>query len=126
KIRISILDNIGCQIAGATLPWSKAFFDAIASTRSGTQSTVVYYGNKLAPDDAAFLNSAFNHANEMDDTHFKSPTHPGGIAVPAALALAEFSGWCSPQLLLALTASYELQIRIAWACSPHLSKRGHH
>ena len=126
KMRISILDNIGCQIAGATLPWSKAFYEVIAATRSGTHSTVVYYGNKLAPDDAAFLNSAFNHANEMDDTHFKSPTHPGGIAVPAALAMAEYAWATGKQVMVAVAAAYEVQIRIAWACSPHLSKRGHH
>lgn len=126
KIRISILDNIGCQIAGATLPWSKAYFDAITTTRSGDQATVVYYGTRLSPDDAAFLNSAFNHANEMDDTHFKSPTHPGGIAVPAALAMAEYMHTTGQQLVAAVAAAYEVQIRIAWACSPHLSKRGHH
>ncbi len=125
-LRILILDNIGCQIAGATLPWSKAFYDSIMTTHSGRGSTVVYYGDKLAPDDAAFLNSAFNHANEMDDTHFKSPTHPGGIAVPAALAMAEYLHATGKQVLTAVAAAYEVQIRIAWSCSPHLSKRGHH
>ena len=78
-----ILDNFGCQIAGATLPWSQAYYDVMRATRSGTHSTVAYFGDKLSPDDAAFVNSTFNHANETDDTHLKSPTHPGGIAVPA-------------------------------------------
>src|SRR5687768_3525491 len=114
RMRLFLLDNLGCQVAGATLPWSKAFYDAITGTRSGTHSTVAYYGDKLSPDDAAFLNSAFNHANEMDDTHIKSPTHPGGIAVPAALAMAEYAHGNGRQLLVALTAAYELQIRIAW------------
>src|SRR3970040_241954 len=77
-----ILDNFGCQIAGATLPWSQSYYDVIRRTRSGVHSTVAYFGDKLAPDDAAFVNSTFNHANETDDTHLKSPTHPGGTAVP--------------------------------------------
>jgi 2-methylcitrate dehydratase PrpD len=126
KTRLFVLDNLGCQIAGATLPWSKAFHGAITETRSGSSSTVVFYGGKLSPDDAAFLNSAFNHANEMDDTHFKSPTHPGGIAVPAAFAMAEHTQNNGKELLVAIVAAYELQIRIAWSCSPHLAKRGHH
>ena len=121
-----ILDNFGCQIAGATLPWSKDYHDVITRTRSGHVATVAYYGDRLAPDDAAFLNSAFNHANETDDTHLKSPTHPGGIAVPAALAMAEYAKATGAQLLLAVIAAYEVQIRLSWACSPHLIYKGHH
>ena len=121
-----ILDNFGCQIAGATLPWSKDYHRVITQTRSGNGATVAYYGDRLAPDDAAFLNSAFNHANETDDTHLKSPTHPGGIAVPAALAMAEYAKADGEKLLLAVIAAYEVQIRLSWACSPHLIYKGHH
>jgi len=121
-----ILDNFGCQIAGATLPWSQSYYDVIRRTRSGTHSTVAYFGDKLSPDDAAFVNSTFNHANETDDTHLKSPTHPGGIAVPAALAMAEYAKADGEKLLVAVVAAYEIQIRISWACSPFLIYRGHH
>ncbi len=121
-----ILDNFGCQVAGATLPWSQAYYDVIRKTRSGRHSTVAYFGDKLAPDDAAFVNSTFNHANETDDTHLKSPTHPGGIAVPAALAMAEYARADGEKLLVAVVAAYEIQIRISWACSPFLIYRGHH
>ena len=121
-----ILDNFGCQIAGAVLPWSKTYYDVMKATRSGTHCTVAYYGDKMAPDDAAFLNSTFNHANETDDTHLKSPTHPGGIAVPAAQAMAEYARASGDKLLLAVIVAYEIQIRISWACSPYLIYRGHH
>jgi len=121
-----MLDNFGCQVAGATLPWSKDYREVITRTRSGRGATVAYYGDQLAPDDAAFLNSAFNHANETDDTHLKSPTHSGGIAVPAALAMVEYAKGDGAQLLLAVIAAYEVQIRLSWACSPHLIYKGHH
>ena len=121
-----VLDNLGCQLAGATLPWSRIYRDVIRSTRSGGTATVVYYGDRLAPDDAAFVNSAFNHANETDDTHLKSPTHAGAVAVPAALAMAQYAGAGGRAFLAAVIAAYEVQIRIAWAASPHLIYRGHH
>lgn len=121
-----ILDNFGCQIAGATLPWSESYYDVIRRTRTGSHSTVAYFGEKYSPDDAAFINSTFNHANETDDTHLKSPTHPGGIAVPAALAMAEYSKADGKKFLVAVVAAYEIQIRISWACSPFLIYRGHH
>ena len=41
-----VLDNFGCQIAGATLPWSRTYYDMMRETRSGTHSTVAYYGDK--------------------------------------------------------------------------------
>ena len=72
------------MLAGATLPWSQSYYDVIRKTRSGSHSTVTYFGDKLSPDDAAFINSAFNHANDTDDTHLKSPTHPGCVAMPAS------------------------------------------
>ena len=121
-----ILDNFGCLVAGATLSWSKDYREVITRTRSGNGATVAYYGDRLAPDDAAFLNSAFNHANETDDTHLKSPTHPGGIAVPAAMAMAEYAEGDGEKLLLAVIAAYEVQIRLSWACSPYLIYKGHH
>ncbi len=95
-------------------------------TRSGHHATVAFFGDKMSPDDAAFLNSTFNHANESDDTHLKSPTHPGGIATPASFALGEYTACSGRDLLLAMIAAYEVQIRISWACSPYLIYRGHH
>ena len=121
-----LLDNFGCQIAGATVPWSRQYYDVIRRTRSGSHSTVAYHGDKLAPDDAAFINAAFNHANETDDTHLKSPTHPGQIAVPTALAVAEYANANGAQLLLGVIAAYEVMIRLSWTCSPYLIYRGHH
>ena len=54
-IRRFILDNFGCQVAGATLSWSKDYREVITRTRSGNGATVAFYGDCLAPDDAAFL-----------------------------------------------------------------------
>ena len=126
SMKLFLLDNIGCIIGGATVPWSATYYNVIRQTRSGHHATVAFFGDKMSPDDAAFLNSTFNHANESDDTHLKSPTHPGGIATPASLALGEYTACNGRDLLLAMIAAYEVQIRIAWACSPYLIYRGHH
>ena len=112
--RSFILDNLGCQIAGARLPWSQAYYKVLSGTRSGTHSTVAYFGNKLAPDDAAFINSAFNHSNETDGSHLRSSTHPGSVAVPAALALGEYAQADGRKFLTAVIAACEVQIRIGW------------
>lgn len=126
QAKLFVLDNIGCMVAGALLPWSKSYYDTLTRTRSGSHSTVAYFGDKLAPDDAAFLNSAFTHSNESDGTHRKSNNHPGSVAIPAALAVGEYSRADGARFLAAFIAAYEVQIRIAWACAPHLIQRGHH
>jgi 2-methylcitrate dehydratase PrpD len=40
--------------------------------------------------------------------------------------MAEHARASGVQLMTAIAVGYEVQIRIAWSCSPHLSKRGHH
>lgn len=123
-----LLDQFACQIAGATLPWSRAYRDAIvqlAGPGAGAAS-LVYYGDRLAPDEAAFVNSAFGHANEFDDTHLGAAMHPSAIVVPAVFALAEALGRSGRDALAAVIVGAEVAIRIAAAAAPHLHERGHH
>jgi len=63
-----ILDQFACQIMFAVLPRSVAYLDAVKSLGTGTGATVVYHGSKLAIDQAAFVNSAFGHGGEFDDS----------------------------------------------------------
>ncbi len=50
-----ILDNLGCQLAGATLQWSRQYHDVVCRTNAGTHSTVTYYGDRLDPDRNVFV-----------------------------------------------------------------------
>ena len=121
-----LVDQLACQIACAPLPWSKSFRNAVRSMGAGGGATTVYYGDKLSLDEAAFLNSAFGHGMEFDDTHLRSTTHPGSVVVPAVLALAENRHLSGAKALEAIVLGSEVMIRIATAASPHLHDRGHH
>lgn len=121
-----ILDNLACQISGAPLPWSRAYRDAAVSLGAGNGATSVYDGDALSIDEAAFLNSAYGHANEFDDTHLASATHPGSVIIPAALALAERDHRTGRELVEAVIVGSEIMIRIALAASPALHERGHY
>jgi 2-methylcitrate dehydratase PrpD len=120
-----VVDGIACQIAFATLPWSRAYRAAMTSLGSGGGATVVYYGDRTSIDNAAFLNSAFLHANEYDDTHLGSGTHPGSIVLAPSLALAEQRGRSGRAVLEAMIVGAEVTVRIAQAASPHLHERAH-
>lgn len=121
-----LLDQIGCQIAGVQLPWSQRIYEAIRPLSATGGATVVGYPDRLNPDAAAYLNSAFGHSNESDDTHLKSPTHPGAVIIPAAVALAEAHGVPGGRLIDAIIVGYEVMLRVSYAVSPHLITRGHH
>lgn len=78
KAKGLILDQLGCQLAFATLPWNKAVYQYILNkTGFKGESTIVYYGLKTTVEDAAFANATFGHGFEMDDTEMHSLTHPG-------------------------------------------------
>jgi 2-methylcitrate dehydratase PrpD len=126
RAALLLLDQIGCQIAGVQLPWSQRIYQTIRPLSATGRATVVGHPDRLCPDAAAFLNSAFGHSNESDDTHLKSPTHPGAVIIPAAVALAEEQGVPGRQLLDAIIVGYEVMLRVSYAVSPHLITRGHH
>jgi 2-methylcitrate dehydratase PrpD len=122
----AVLDQLGCQIASATLPWSRQFRDAVLATGTGGNATVVYHGDRVSVDNAAFLNSAFGHGNEMDDASVRTPSHCGAVAVPTALALAEVRRASGRSVLEAVIVGYELMMRISYATEPQMRRRGHH
>jgi 2-methylcitrate dehydratase PrpD len=121
-----LLDQFACQIAGAPLPWSRAYRDAIVGLGGTGAASLVYYGDRLAPDEAAFVNSTFGHANEFDDTHLGAAMHPSAIVVPPVFALGEVHRRSGRDVLAAVIVGTEIAIRIAAAAAPHLHERGHH
>src|SRR5258708_34633356 len=84
-----ILDQLACQVMFAVSPWSISYLDAIRSLGPGRGATVVYHGEQLAIDQAAFVNSAFGHGGEFDDTQLGSNTHSAPAIGPPVLALSE-------------------------------------
>lgn len=126
RTRQLLLDQLGCQIAGVQMPWSASIYNVVAPLSGAGGSSVVGHPDRLAPDAAAFVNSAFGHSNESDDTHLKTPTHPGAVIIPAAVAVAEHVDASGQDLLDAIIVGYEVMLRISYSVSPYLIARGHH
>jgi 2-methylcitrate dehydratase PrpD len=121
-----VLDQIGCQLSAATLPWSLAYRASIAGMGSGGDATVVFHGDRLALDQAAFLNGAFGHGNELDDTHLPSATHPGSVIIPPVLAIAETKHLSGAAALAGIVTGTEIMLRLGYAAAPHLHDRGYY
>jgi 2-methylcitrate dehydratase PrpD len=121
-----ILDQLACQVMFAVSPWSIAYLDAVRTLGAGQGATVVYHGDPLSVDQAAFVNSAFGHGGEFDDTQLGSNTHSGAAIVPVALALAENRGLNGQQALEAVIVGVEIMTRVGAGAAPHLDERGFH
>jgi 2-methylcitrate dehydratase PrpD len=122
-----ILDSLGCGLFGATLPWTEKVVDMILAEGAAPRVTIYGRSERTSAASAALVNSTACHAYELDDIHKLSMFHPGSIAVPVALALAEAEGKVDgKKLVTAIVAGYEVSNRIGMAAGMPLFFRGYH
>ncbi len=121
-----ILDQVGCQVAGSTMPWSKAVYEYITDCKgAGEESTIVRYGTKTRAQDAAFANASFGSAFMGDDTDSVCHAHLGAIVISSALAVGEWMGIGGREFLKAVIVGYEVASRVG-AAALGAEPRGYH
>jgi 2-methylcitrate dehydratase PrpD len=118
-----ILDTVGVGLAGAREPGCREAVDVVKKwSPNDAGSTIIYYGGKVSPHEAAFANSVLMHALDFDDTLDSSAMHTHVSALPAALALAEARGKVGgKELITAVTLGVDVTCRIASAITTPLS-----
>src|SRR5215469_8946584 len=94
-------------------------------TGGGGAATALCSGAKLTKAGAAFVNAETIFAGGKWDT-FRMLTHPGTAILPAALAAAEVAGSSGKDLLVAVSAAYEVMERMAAEFIPTVMSRGFH
>jgi 2-methylcitrate dehydratase PrpD len=115
QAKFHFLDTLAAMISGSELPPGQAAQRHIRE-HSGTGTiTVVGTAITAPPIDAALANGMMAHADETDDSHNESRSHPGCAVVPAALAAGEFSGIDGAGLLRAVTLGYDVGTRVVMA-----------
>ncbi|MFH1087361.1 MAG: MmgE/PrpD family protein [Chloroflexota bacterium] len=110
-----ILDGLGVQIAGSTLPWCQSVYRYVVDMKVPGQVPVVNHGFRTHPEFASMANATFAHSLEMDDWFPPAPAHPGCVALPVALAYVEDMGGGGKEAVLATVIGYEIILRIALA-----------
>jgi len=122
-----ILDQLGCELACADLPWSRIVSGHVERMCAQGRCTVVRFGIKTNPEYAALANGTFGHGFEIDDYHIPALSHPGCVAVPAALSVAEQVGLDGRAVLLAVAIASEIIVRMGLAAGASLvMERGFH
>jgi 2-methylcitrate dehydratase PrpD len=115
QAKYHLLDTIASMISGSELPPGQAAQRYIREHGGKGATTVVASALTAAPTDAALANGVMAHADETDDSHNESRSHPGCAVVPAALALGEEYGIDGTALLRAVTLGYDVGTRVVLA-----------
>jgi 2-methylcitrate dehydratase PrpD len=110
-----LLDTLASMISGSELPPGQAALRYIGSHAGKGAATIVGSSLTAAPIDAALANGVMAHADETDDSHNASRSHPGCAVVPAALAAGEQFGIDGARFLRAVTLGYDIGARVVLA-----------
>lgn len=115
KTAMHALDTLAAIISGSEMPAGRAGQAYVRSLDASSTATVI--GTRLMTDvqNAALANGMAAHADETDDSHEPSLSHPGCAVVPAALAIAERCHVSGGALLRAIAAGYDVGTRIGMA-----------
>src|SRR5262245_63154460 len=98
-----LLDSLASMISGSELLPGQAAQRYIRAHGGKGSSTIAGTALTAAPGDAALANGVMAHADETDDSHNASRSHPGCAIVPATLAVAEGLGIDGARFLRAVT-----------------------
>lgn len=114
-----LLDTLAAMISGSRLPPGEKAL-AYIKTQGGTREACVP-GSRFVTTviNAALAGGMLAHADETDDSHAASLTHPGCGIVPAALAMAESRHSSGTALLRAVALGYDIGTRASLALGGH-------
>lgn len=114
-----LLDTLAAMISGSRLPPGEKAI-AYIKTQGGTREACVP-GSRIITSvvNAALAGGMLAHADETDDSHAASLTHPGCGIVPAALAMAESRAAGGAALLRAVALGYDIGTRASLALGGH-------
>ena len=110
-----LLDTLASIVSGSGLLPGQAAQRYIGAHGGKGVATIAGTMLTATPADAALANGVMAHADETDDSHNASRSHPGCAIVPAALAVGEELGIDGARFLRAVTLGYDVGTRVVMA-----------
>jgi len=127
RIKLLILDSLGCAIFGAELPWSRILLDTLTRVDTTPGCTIWGTAEKLSAPHAALVNGTLVQSFELDDVHRVGVLHVGAVTLPPVLAIAELNPQMSGHdFLTACVAGYEIGPRVGMCMGPEHIGQGWH
>ena len=126
KTRQHVLDTFAAMLSGSDLVPGRAAIRFARAYGGPPTATVVGSDVVCGAIEAALANGVLAQADETDDSHAPSLSHPGCAVVPAALAAAEELGLDGARFLRTVALGYDIGARVNMVLGiPELSRDLH-
>ena len=123
KAKHHILDTMASVVSGSRLKPGQMAIKYVRSQGGTREATLVGTRFLTSAVNAALANAMMAHADETDDSHAASKTHPGCSIVPAAWAMAERDRRSGEALLRAVVLGYDICCRATKAVGIDVAPR---
>jgi aconitate decarboxylase len=113
RVKLLILDALGCGLYGADLEWSRILQNRLSELDSTPACVVWGTPQKLSAPHAALVNGSQVQGFELDDMHRYGVLHTGCLVLPPLISVAEGKRPLSgEEFLAAAVAGYEIGPRV--------------
>jgi 2-methylcitrate dehydratase PrpD len=127
RIKLLILDSLGCAIYGSDLEWSRILRGVLAKHDTTKACRLWGTGELLSAPHAALVNGTLVQSFELDDVHRQGVLHVGAVTLPPLLAITEIRhGLNGRDFLRAAVAGYEIGPRVGKCMGPQHIGQGWH
>jgi 2-methylcitrate dehydratase PrpD len=126
KAKHHLLDTLAAMVSGSRLLPGKKAIEFVRRQGGPGEARVAGTSLRISAINAALANGMLAHADETDDSHAASLTHPGCGVVPAALAMAERERSSGTALLRAVALGYDVCCRLTLSLDPYRFREDGH
>jgi len=127
RIKLLILDSLGCAIFGVHLEWSQILIETLAKLDSTVGCRIWGSAKRLSAPHAVLVNGTLVQSFELDDVHRQGVLHVGAVTLPPLFALAELNaGMTGRDFLTAAVAGYEVGPRVGMCMGQEHIVQGWH
>src|SRR5258705_3176079 len=127
RIKLLILDSLGCAIFGVHLEWSRILIETLAKLDSTAGCRVWGTDRKLSTPHAVLVNGTLVQSFALDDVHRQGVLHVGAVTLPPLFAVAELKpAMTGRDFLTAAVAGYEIGPRVGMCMGQEHIVQGWH
>jgi aconitate decarboxylase len=127
RIKLLILDSLGCALYGSALEWSRILRATLGKLDDTRACRVWGTPELLSAPHAALVNGALVQSFELDDVHRQGVLHVGAVTLPPLLAVTELRpGLSGRDFLRSAVAGYEIGPRVGKCMGPQHIGQGWH
>ena len=127
RIKLLILDSLGCALYGSALEWSRILRATLAKLDVTKACRVWGTPELLSAPHAALVNGTLIQSFELDDVHRQGVLHVGAVTLPPLLAVTEIRpGLSGRDFLASAVAGYEIGPRVGKCMGPQHIGQGWH